>query len=168
MIISNHISFWDPMTIGSLFPFFSTYLPITFMAGDEFFKNPILKAFFWLTNTIPANKGKGYDVSLKKPREVLKNGEVFLIFPGGQRHFDGSIQKPRRGAAILALEIPNLTILPINIKMSTLKWRLADIILRRKKITFTAGRPFKLRDITDSENPDEVADVLAEEISRLE
>jgi len=167
LIISNHISFWDPMAIGSLFPFFSSYIPIIFMAADEFFKNPVLKAFFWLTNTIPANKGMGYDVSLKKPREVLKNGGVFLTFPAGQRHFDGSVQKPKRGAAILAIEIPNLTILPVNIKMSTLKWRISDIILRKKKITFTAGRPFKLRDITNSENPDEVAVILADEISKL-
>ena len=167
MIISNHISFWDPMTIGTLFPFFSKYIPITFMAADEFFKNPVLKIFFWLTNTIPTNRGAGYDVSLKKPREILKNGGVFLIFPSGQRHFDGSVQKPKRGAAILALETPNLVILPINIKMSTLKWKPADIILRRKRITLAAGKPFKLRDVTNSEDPDEIAIILAEEISKL-
>jgi 1-acyl-sn-glycerol-3-phosphate acyltransferase len=126
MIISNHISLWDPMAIGSLFPFISKYIPMTFMAADEFFRNPILKAFFWLTNTVPANKGMGYDVSLKKPREALKNGRVFLIFPGGQRHSDGSIQKPRRGAAILAMEMPNLTILPVNIKTDEVAAILAE------------------------------------------
>lgn len=167
MVIANHVSLWDPMVIGPLFPFFSKYYPFTLMAADEFFENPIFRIFFWLTNTASAHKGMGYDVSLKKPREDLKNGGVFLIFPGGQRHSDGSIQKPRRGAAILAMEMPNLTILPINIKISTLKWKLSDIILRRKKITFTAGKPFKLRDITSSENTDEVAEILAEEISKL-
>lgn len=167
MIVSNHVSFWDPMTIGTLFPFFSKYLPITFIAADEFFKNPIIRIFFWLTNTIPANKGKGLDVSLKTPREVLKKGGVFQIFPGGQRHQDGSIQKPKHGAAVLALEMPNLTILPINIKMSTLKWNLIDIILRRKKITFNVGKPFKLQEITNSQDMDEVAVILAEEVSKL-
>lgn len=167
MIISNHISFWDPMAIGTLFPFFSKYIPITFIAADEFFMNPFLRFFFWLTSTIPANKGMGYGISLKKPREVLKNGGVFLIFPAGRRRFDGSVQNPKRGAAILALEIPDLAILPVNIKMSTLKWNLLDIVSRKKKITFEVGKPFKLGNITNIDNPDEVAVLLANEISKL-
>lgn len=166
MIISNHISFWDPMTIGTLFPFFSKYLPITFMAADEFFKNPFMRAFFWLTNTIPANKGKGIDVSLKKPREILKSRGVFLTFPQGQRHLEGEPPKPKRGAAFLALEMPELTILPVFIEMSR-GWGLVKIFLRRKKITLKVGRPFKLAEISQSNDPTEVAQDLADEIFRL-
>lgn len=167
MIISNHVSFWDPMTIGTLFPFFSKYLPMTFMAADEFFKNPVLRAFFWLTNTIPANKGKGIDVSLKKPREVLKNGGVFLIFPQGRRHLGDEPPKPKKGSAFLAMEMPGLTILPVFIEMSR-GWGLVKILLRRKKITLKVGRPFKLSEITASREIGEVALALSDEIFKLE
>ena len=136
------------------------------MAADEFFRNPFLKAFFWLTNTLPAQKGKGIDVSLKKPMEILKNGGVFLTFPQGKRHLGGEQPKSRRGPAFLALEMPELTILPVFIEMSR-GWGLVKILLRRKKITLKAGRPFKLAEISQSHDPTEVAQDLADEIFKL-
>lgn len=161
MIISNHVSFWDPMTIGTLFPFFSRYLPITFMVADEYYRNPILKIFFILTRTLPTHRGEGLDVSLKGPREVLRNKGVFLIFPMGQRHSEDEKPRPKRGAAVLALEMQNeLTILPTFIKMPP--WG-----LKRKKISINVGRPFKLREITDSQNVNDIAQILSDEIFGL-
>ncbi|MEK7608944.1 MAG: lysophospholipid acyltransferase family protein, partial [Patescibacteria group bacterium] len=86
MIISNHRTYLDPVVIGTIFPFFSKYIPIAFMVDDKYYHHPILKIFFKLTYTFPAYYGQGLDVSLKEPRRVLRNGRVFLIFPSGERH----------------------------------------------------------------------------------
>lgn len=132
------------------------------MVADEYYRLPVLKQFFILTNTFPAYRGEGLDVSLKEPRRVLQHNGVFLIFPMGQRHSGDEKPRPRRGAAVLALEMQNeLTILPMFVKMPP--WG-----LRRKKISINVGQPFKLREITDSLNVNDVAQILSDEIFKLE
>ena len=158
MIISNHRTFFDPLIIGTLFPFFSRYLPIAFMVDDRYYFNPILRLFFKLTQTFPSYYGQGLAVSLKSPRQVLKSGGVFLIFPTGQRHSGGPRPKPKRGAAVLAIEMPRLDILPVYLRVSKNS---------RQKIMAAIGRPFKLADITSSRDLAAVADLLAERIYEL-
>lgn len=158
MVISNHRTFFDPLIIGTLFPLFSKYLPIAFMVDDRYYTNPVLRLFFKLTRTFPSYYGQGLDVSLKNPRQVLKTGGVFLIFPTGQRHNGGPRPKPKRGAAALALEMPRLNILPVYLKVGK---------NARKKITAVIGRPFKLSEETSSHDLAAVADLLADKIYEL-
>lgn len=165
LIIANHRSLWDPFIIGTLFPFFSTkYLPIGFMVNDRYYK--WLRPFFWLTRSFPANRGKGLDVSLKVPRRILSSGGVFLIFPAGQRHYLGRAPRPKRGAAVLALEMLWLNILPIYLNTVSC-WSIKDFLLRRKSIKVAVGKSFKLKEKTNSRNVNEVARVLADEIFKL-
>lgn len=166
LIIANHRSFWDPFIIGTLFPLFSKYLPFGFMVADGYYKIPFLKPFFWLTRTFPANKGKGLDISLKGPRQVLKNGGVFLIFPTGQRHYLGRQPRPRRGAAVLALEIPRLNVLPIYLKTIS-GWSIIDFLFKHKSIQIIIGRPFKAYQKTASKNVNKISRILADEIFKL-
>ena len=156
MIISNHRTFLDPLIIGTLFPLFSKYIPITFMVDDRYYNNIFLKPFFLLTQTFPAYYGQGLDISLKKPKQVLKNGGVFLIFPTGERHLSGPQPRPKRGAAILALENPQLTILPIYLRTGA------------SKVTVVVGNAFKLTNVTQSQDIETVAQVLADEIYKLD
>lgn len=151
LIIANHHSLGDPLIIGTLFPFFSNHFPLGFMVADVYYNSP-LRPIFWLTNTYPAHKGEGLDISLAAPRRILKNGGVFVIFPAGKRQNLGRRRKPRRGAAALALDTPNLTILPVYIK------KINDIAV---------GRPFKLNEKTQSRDIDQVAEILNQEIFKL-
>ncbi len=164
LIISNHRSFWDPFVIGTIFPLLSKYLPIGFMVADEYYK--WLRPFFWLARTCPARKGQGMDVSLAAPLRVLRTGGVFLIFPAGRRYYLGRPPRPRRGAAVLALEIPNLTILPVYLKTIS-GWKIRDFLLRRRSIRVVIGKPFNLKEITSSQNIDEVAQLLADKTYKL-
>ena len=166
LIISNHRTLADPFIVGTLFKPSPQYLPMGFMVADFFYKNIFLKPLFVLLRTFPAHKGEGLDISLKEPRQLLKDGGVFLIFPAGKRHSTGPAPRPKRGAAVLALDMPNITILPIYIKISP-GWGLKDLILRRKKIEIFAGEPFKLREKTKSQNVNKVSRFFADEILRL-
>lgn len=157
LIIANHRGLWDPLVIGVLFPLFSKYLPLGFMVADAYYNSP-LKPIFWLTNTYPAHKGEGLDVSLAAPRRILKNDGVFVIFPAGQRQTLGRRRKPRRGAAALALDFAHLTILPVHLK---------TINNGLKKTEVAVGQPFKLFEKTPSRNIDEVAEILNKEIFKL-
>ncbi len=158
MIIANHRTYFDPVIIGTIFPFFSQYIPIAFMVDDRYYHNPFLKIFFKLTYTFPAYYGQGLDVSLREPRRVLKKGRVFLIFPSGERRVAGPEPRPKRGAAALALEMPDLKILPIYFKSHD-NYGL--------KTTIAVGRAFQLFEVTQSKNLSEVSLVLWDEILKL-
>ena len=147
MIIANHRTYFDPVIIGTIFPFFSRYIPIAFMVDDRYYHNPFLKIFFKLTYTFPAYYGQGLDVSLREPRQVLKKGRVFLIFPSGERRITGLEPRPKRGAAVLAMEMPNLKILPIYFKPSD-NYGLKSVIV--------VGKAFNLSEITSSQDVGEV------------
>lgn len=165
LIIANHRSFWDPLVIGTLFPLFSKYLPIGFMVADAYYDSP-LKPIFWLTNTCPARKGRGLDASLAAFRLILKDKGVAVIFPIGKRHYLGRPPRPRRGAAVLALETAQLTILPLYLKTVS-RWKITDFFWKRKKIQIIIGRPFKLNEITFSRDVNEVTRFMAKEIFKL-
>lgn len=158
MIMANHRSFFDPLIIGTIFPFFSRYIPLAFMVDDKYYNNPILKIFFRLTQTFPSYYGQGLEVSLRGPRQVLQNGGVFLIFPSGERHLNPAAPppRPRRGAAVLALETPNLAILPFYIKS------------HRGNIQITIGRAFKLTELTSSREIETVSQKLTNKIYELQ
>lgn len=155
MIISNHQGFFDPLIIGTVFPFFSNYLPITFMVDDKYYKNIFLKPFFLLTQTFPSYYGQGLDVSLREPRKILQNGGVFLIFPTGERHTYGPRPRPKRGAAVLAIEMPDINIVPIYISAN------------KGKTVLNIGHNFKLKEITESQDIETVSQLLAEKIYNL-
>ena len=157
LIIANHRSLWDPLLIGTLFPFFSSHFPLGFMVADVYYNSP-LRPIFWLTNTYPAHKGKGLDVSLAAPRRIFKNRGGFVIFPAGKRQHLGRRRKPRRGAAALALSMPELTILPIHLKTMGNGIKKSEVVV---------GRPFKLLEKTQSRDIDEVAEILNQEIFKL-
>ena len=165
LIISNHRSFWDPLVIGTLFPFSSSYLPIGFMVADVYYNSP-LRLIFWLTNTHPTHKGEGLEVSLAAPKQILKAGGTFAIFPAGKRQHLGRRRKPRRGAAALALEIPNLIILPVYLKTVS-NWNFKDFLFKKREVGVVVGQPFKLVQKTSSQNIDEVAEILNDEIFKL-
>src|SRR3989344_2458634 len=77
LIVANHKSYWDPMLIGTMLPFFSKHIPLGFIAADEYFNNPLFALFLFFTGTKPAYKGQGLNISLKYPKEILKRNGVF-------------------------------------------------------------------------------------------
>ncbi len=165
LIVANHRSFIDPFIIGTLFPPTLKYLPMAHMVDDKYYRG-ILKPFFFILRTFPSYYGQGLDISLKKPRQTLKEGGIFLIFPSGQRDSNGVIPKPKRGVAVLVLENSKINILPIYLNL-TAGWKLRDFLLRRKSIKIFVGEPFKLKDKTESQDINEVSQIIAQEVEKL-
>lgn len=144
LIVANHRSYWDAMIVGMLFPFFSNrYLPIGFMAADEYFSNPFFKIFLVLTGTYPAYKGRGLEVSLQYPRSVLQSGGVVLLFPFGKIIVSDTVrERPYRGAGMLVKEFSHLWILPIYLNTAP-NLGLWDFIFGGKEMNVRIGVPFQ-------------------------
>lgn len=170
LIISNHRTYWDSMIIGTLFPLFSGgYLPIGFMADDIYFQSISFRVFFWLTGVFPNRRKVGLDMSLGYPREVLiKRKGAFLIFPWGRRiYLDEDHGLPARGAAVLAKEIPDLTILPIFLDTSVGVTPFDFIKGKKKIMKVIVGEFFQLMPEEREEGDDRVSKKFAEAIFAL-
>jgi 1-acyl-sn-glycerol-3-phosphate acyltransferase len=160
LVVANHRSYWDSMVIGTLFPFFSKkYLPLGFMAADDFFQNSFYKALLNLTGIVPQNKGKGLDISLKTFRVILSNKGVVVIFPYGKRVYDDNERpEPKRGAPTLVKEFPGLTILPIYLK-TTPNLSMKEFFLHKKEMGVIIGQPFQIE-----QNNDQTIEMISNKI----
>ena len=138
LLISNHVSFLDPVIIGS-----AANREIHFMARSTAFDIPGLGKLISVYNAYPVNRGAPDLGALRKTISLLQAGNVVLMFPEGTRSVDGTLGKARDGACFIAHRagVPTLPVfhsgaervLPRNSKR-----------LRRSKLRVIFGEPLEL------------------------
>src|SRR5262249_30702035 len=97
LIMANHQSWFDPFLVGLCIP-----RRIRFLARRTLFTgNRLLGAFLSGLNIIPVNQEGFAREGLRLTRECLEAGEAVLGFPGGQRSWDGKIDKRMPGGTLL-------------------------------------------------------------------
>ncbi|MDO7905092.1 lysophospholipid acyltransferase family protein [Paenibacillus sp. JX-17] len=94
MLCSNHISNFDPPTVGILLD-----RKVHFMAKAELFKVPVLGWLIERLGAFPVKRGGVSKESIKLAITILREGKVMGIFPEGSR--GAGIGK--KGAASFAL-----------------------------------------------------------------
>lgn len=138
LFVSNHVSFLDPVIVGS-----ASSREIHYMARSNAFDIPGLGKLIAAYNAYPVNRGAPDLGALRKTISLLKNGNAVLIFPEGTRSVDGTLGKARDGASFIAHRsgVPTIPVfhsgaervLPRNSK-----W------LRRSQLIVTFGEPLEL------------------------
>ena len=138
LLLSNHVSFLDPVIVGS-----AASREIHYMARSNAFDIPGLGRLIAAYNAYPVNRGAPDLGALRKTISLLKNGNAVLIFPEGTRSVDGTLGKARDGVCFIAHRagVPTIPVfhrgaervLPRNSKR-----------LRRSKLTVTFGEPLEL------------------------
>lgn len=98
LLCTNHIHNFDPLVVGITAP-----RPVHFMAKEELFNVPVLGNIVRKCNAFPVKRGKGDRESLRAGLKVLKDGNVFGLFPEGTRSKTGEIGKGLSGAGFFAL-----------------------------------------------------------------
>jgi len=118
IIVSNHNSHLDTLTLEILFPlrFLRKIRPVA--AADYFLRNRILK---WFTvdvmRIIPVERrGKGGADPLAPCHEALARGHVLIIYPEGSRGEPGKMAEFKRGISWLATQHPEVPIYPICLR----------------------------------------------------
>jgi len=97
VIVSNHLSLWDPMAVGA-----AVKRKVYFMAKAELFKYPIVGLIVRSWGAFPVRRGHLDREALKNAVKVLKRGDVLGIFPEGRRSPSGKLQEFKTGAVSLA------------------------------------------------------------------
>jgi 1-acyl-sn-glycerol-3-phosphate acyltransferase len=106
ILASNHLSFSD-----SIFMPLMVRRRVTFVAKQEYFtgkglKGWLIKMFFVGTGTIPVDRsgGRAAQAAIDTGLRVLREGNLFGIYPEGTRSPDGRLYRGKTGVARLALE----------------------------------------------------------------
>jgi 1-acyl-sn-glycerol-3-phosphate acyltransferase len=133
LVVCNHISQIDPMVLGiAARPRRSHY-----MAKAELFRIPLVARMIHRLGAFPVERGGADRRALRTAREVLRRGDVLLMFPEGTRYTDGRLRPGLPGAGSLGLE-PGVTVVPAAI------WG-SHRLLRRVRVVF--GAPLDLSDV---------------------
>ena len=153
LICPNHQSFLDPFVVASTFD--SETLKHSFAFGaTDFFKSSFMLSLAGLLNTIPIDPDAQLMKSMKAGAIGLKHGKILIVFPEGERGFDGEMSTFKKGAAILATEL-NVPIVPVALDDLYKVWgrKSNEINLSRVKVRF--GKPFYPRDVIGENMEDE-------------
>jgi 1-acyl-sn-glycerol-3-phosphate acyltransferase len=116
LIVSNHVTYFDPFWIGV-----ACHRRIRFMAWDKIFSfAPAGMLFRWL-GAFPVSLTKPESGAYKTALRILKQGQALVIFPEGGRSTDGSLMHFKNGAANLAMK-SGAVIVPVAIAGGEKVW----------------------------------------------
>ena len=96
LIVCNHVSYLDPVLIGTFSP-----RPVRFLSWDGFERMPVMRQVMRLMGTIPVDASRAKD-AVAKAEEALRRGEVVCIFPEGNVTRNGALLEIRRGFELIA------------------------------------------------------------------
>ncbi|MEH7176697.1 lysophospholipid acyltransferase family protein [Neobacillus vireti] len=153
LLCTNHIHNFDPLVVGITAP-----RPVHFMAKEELFNVPVLGNIVRKCNAFPVKRGKGDRESLRAGLKVLKDGNVFGLFPEGTRSKTGEIGKGLSGAGFFALRaeaevVPCAIIGPYK---------------SLKKLKVVYGKPIAMEEVRAARaSAEEVTELIMSEIHKL-
>lgn len=139
VLACNHLSALDPWTIG--FPLWPKHR-LRWMAKAELFK-PVLGFLLLRGGAFPVRRGMGDSTAIRTAIEVVKGGDVLVMFPEGTRRVGGRRKKfqprPHTGAARIAIAA-KAPLVPAAIAGS-------DRALRLGPLRVAYGKPVPLDDV---------------------
>lgn len=138
LLVSNHVSFLDPVIVGS-----AANREIHFMARSTAFDIPGIGKLISMYNAYPVNRGAPDLGALRKTISLLKAGNVVLMFPEGTRSVDGTLGKARDGACFIA-DRAGVPTIPVFHSGAEQMLPRSSRRLRRAKLMVTFGEPLEL------------------------
>jgi 1-acyl-sn-glycerol-3-phosphate acyltransferase len=137
LIVSNHVSFMDPTTVGWAIP-----REIYYLGRKSLFKPPFWNWFLPICNVLPIDR-EGQDITgLRRIIKILQSGESVLLFPEGTRSTDGELQPGEPGAALIAVKA-GVPILPVRVFGTFESLSRHNKRIRFHPIRVVIGRPYQ-------------------------
>jgi 1-acyl-sn-glycerol-3-phosphate acyltransferase len=114
LIVSNHVSFMDPLVIGG-----NVRRPVRFVMDHNIFKLPVLGFIFRTSRAIPIAPAHEDVDALKKAFDridaELADGEIVCIFPEGKLTRDGEMNEFKKGVERI-LERRPVPVIPMALR----------------------------------------------------
>ncbi|MFV1994617.1 MAG: lysophospholipid acyltransferase family protein [Verrucomicrobiales bacterium] len=166
IIAANHASFLDPPMIGVAFQ-----KELYYLARKTLFKNPFFGWLYAKWNSIPVDQQRPDMTSLKTMIRLLKEGHRVLIFPEGERTFEGELGSGLPGVGLLVAK-SRAPVLPVRIFGTSEALPRGARLLRPAKIRVVVGEKleFSADELAsrDKGNYQHISDRIMAEIAKLE
>ncbi|NRB74184.1 MAG: 1-acyl-sn-glycerol-3-phosphate acyltransferase [Verrucomicrobiales bacterium] len=169
IIASNHVSFLDPPFIGGAFKD-----PIFYFARKTLFDHPVANFILTRVNALPVNQEKPELSVLKKIISLLKEEEKVLIFPEGERSFDGKMKSEGQPGIGMIVTKAGVPVLPVRLFGPEKALPRGGKKLKKHPVTLVVGEPVDLTDLiedkelTTKERYEKISIRIMEEITNLE
>ncbi len=162
ILASNHLSYYDPLLVGSW-----ATRQVYFMAKQELFKSPFFGGIIRRTNALPLRRGTIDRAALDSCVEVIERGFGLTVFPEGTRARQGEFLDPKPGVGMVAVRA-RCPIVPVYIHGSN---HLSACLLGRDRLSITYGEPLPADWVASfeatKESYTEIARVVMERIAGL-
>lgn len=137
VVAPNHVSHVDPPLIGVVLP-----RPAWFVATTDLFRMPVLGRLAAALHAFPIRQDSPDRAALRRTEDILRSGEVVVMFPEGHESVDGRLQ-PLQGGPVLVAIRSGCPVLPVAIVGSNSmtpprSWRLRRV---RRPVVVRFGRP---------------------------
>lgn len=153
LLCSNHIHNFDPIVVGIMAP-----RPVHYMAKEEIFRVPVLGNVVRNCNAFPVKRGFGDREALRAGLKILKEGNVFGLFPEGTRSKTGKLGKGLSGAGFFALR-SDAFVLPCAVIGPYKSFN---------KLKVVYGKPIDISEMRAAKaSADEVTELIMSEIQKL-
>ncbi len=160
IVATNHVSYLDPLVVGCAVK----KRRATFMARQGLFKIPLLKIFV-RSFSFPVHRKNPKPSTIKEAVKRLKNGELIVMFPEGERSKDGNFLEAKRGIGTVAA-MARPAIVPAFIHGTHRALPAGAKFIRPSKIKVVFGSPMVI-DKTGKDFQDKIGDDIMEGIRKL-
>jgi 1-acyl-sn-glycerol-3-phosphate acyltransferase len=137
IICPNHSATLDPPMVPAFVPRGDTWS----MAKSEYFRRPLSNFIFRAYHAFPVVRHTADRAALKRSFDLLKTGQVLIIYPEGTRIESGVLAKPEPGAGFLAQKA-GCAVLPVGLTGTRECLPKGARWPRRTRVTITFGKPF--------------------------
>ncbi len=140
LVCPNHVSTVDPPLVPAYLPRGDSWS----MAKAEYFARKNFTSWLFTNyHAFPVVRHTADRRALKRTADILRSGEVLVVYPEGTRIEAGGLERAEPGAGYLAqrLEVPVVPVAPEGTRECFPKgarWP------RRARVTMTLGRPFRI------------------------
>jgi len=168
IIAANHFSHLDGLIINAASIYARRRAVVFLVAADVYNSNLPFRIMCDLVNCIPVKRDENDRAALLRTIRLLRDGNLFGIFPEGQRSRDGGIGEGKEGAAVIALAT-GFPVIPVGISGTFEALRRKTKIIKPAKTRLKFGSPlvFEKERHPSAERVSWVRDQIMNEIKRL-
>ena len=140
IVCPNHFGTLDPPMVPAFLPRGDTWN----MAKSEYFKKAWMRWLFMAYQAFPVVRHTADRVALRRSFDVLKAGQVLIMYPEGTRVEAGVLSKPEPGAGFIAQKA-DCPVLPVAVTGTRECLPKGKLWPRRVPVTVRFGKPFMVR-----------------------
>jgi 1-acyl-sn-glycerol-3-phosphate acyltransferase len=165
IVCPNHFGTLDPPMVPAFLPRGDTWN----MAKSEYFRKAWMRWLFTAYQAFPVVRHTPDRVALRRSFDLLKAGQVLIMYPEGTRVEAGVLSKPEPGAGFIAQKA-DCPVLPVAVTGTRECLPKGMLWPRRVPVTVRFGKPFMVRQRRasgDRVSHEEAADAIMLKIAEL-